>query len=219
MIEVGDSQISDLGLSSVEVQEHEGQKYITLHGFGDGETKQWSDLSSKGDYIDLLVRDIDSEGPPAGIELKYVALTSILDGITVSGSVSVDSETTSLSSIQKDENGALQLFGFDGDDIKDYSSISSDGDYDIVLRNRGAGDRAVEYTSLSAIASNYTGDSQLTSVGKKSIQVKQTDAGQKYVQLYDFEVPRATGDAEVSLSCGEWKYIGKSSGSAPDPDL
>jgi len=51
------------------------------------------------------------------------------------------------------------------------------------------------------------------------VQVKTTDEGQKYVQLYDFEVPRATGDAEVSLSCGEWKYIGKSSGSAPDPDF
>ena len=157
--EVGDSQISDLGLSSVEVKQQEGQKYITLHGFGDDNTKQWADLSSKGDYIDVLVRDIDSEGPPAGIELKYVALTSILDGLTVSANVSVDSETTSLSSIQRDEDGALQLYGFGGDDVKDYSSISADGDYDIILRNRGAGDRAVEYTSLSALAQNYAGDS------------------------------------------------------------
>ena len=73
--------------------------------------------------------------------------------------------------------------------------------------------------SALAAATNYIGDSQQATIGKNSIQVKTTDTGQKYIQLYDFDVPRATGDAEVSLSCGEWKYIGKSSGSAPDPDL
>ena len=139
--------------------QQEGQKYITLHGFGDDNTQQWQDLSSKGEYIDVLVRDIDSEGPPPGAELKYVSLPSILSGL--SASCEVDSETTSLSSIQKNDDGALQLFGFDGDTLQEFSSISADGDYDIILRNRDAGDRDVEYTSLSALAAatNYIGDS------------------------------------------------------------
>ena len=121
-----------------------------MHGFGDDNTQQWQDLSSKGEYIDVLVRDIDSEGPPGGIELKYVSLPSILPGL--SSSCEVDSETTSLSSMQKNDDGALQLYGFDGDTLQEFSSISADGDYDVILRNRNAGDRDVEYTSLSAIA-------------------------------------------------------------------
>lgn len=88
-----------------------------MHGFGDDNTHQWSDLSSKGEYIDVLVRDIDSDGPPAGIELKYVALTSILSGLSGGGDCTVDSETTNLSSIQKNDDGALQLYGFDGDTL------------------------------------------------------------------------------------------------------
>lgn len=52
------------------------------------------------------MRDIDSEGPPGGIELKYVSLPSILSGL--SASREVDSETTSLSSMQKSsENDSL----------------------------------------------------------------------------------------------------------------
>lgn len=87
-----------------------------MHGFGDDNTQQWQDLSSKGEYIDVLVRDIDSEGPPPGAELKYVSLPSILSGLSASSEV--DSETTSLSSIQKSsENDSLQLFGFDGDTL------------------------------------------------------------------------------------------------------
>lgn len=193
---------------------------MTLHGFGEDNTQLWQDLSSKGDYIDVLVRDIDSEGPPPGIELKYVSLSSILSGFSASNEV--DSETTNLSSIQKSsENDSLQLFGFDGDTLQDFNDISADEDYDIILRNRDAGDRDVEYISLSAIAAaaNYIGDSQQATIGQNSIQVKATQDGQKYIQLYDFDVPRSTGDAEVSLSCGEWKYIGKSSRTSPDPDL
>ena len=69
------------------------------------------------------------------------------------------------------------------------------------------------------MASNYIGDSQQATIGASSVQVKQTNDGQKYIQLYDFTTPGATGDAEVSLCCGVWKYIGRSSGSAPDPNF